>query len=249
MAEKVASVGVSRDKNFMYYIKGGDVWRVRRKRPGVARGKPEKVSSTGATMDNNWIHFLDKDGDIDRARRSASSHSKRGIKSPGGRPAVGKALGSGPVALGDPYRRADEQVETAPRVAWEVDPDAVDRGSRAHRVTQNALADFLRRAGVESRSPRGEPEYDLAWQATRKTFVAEVKSITDTNKVQQLRLGLGQVLHYADQMSSRGKVVPVLVVERDPEDEGWKKLCRRLGVILTWPSNFAGLPLPRTGKR
>ncbi len=80
MAEKVARVGVSRDNNFMYYIKGGDVWRVKRKQPGVPKGKAEKVASTGATMDNNYIYFLDKDGDVARAKRAVGGQKRKGKK-------------------------------------------------------------------------------------------------------------------------------------------------------------------------
>jgi len=82
MAEKVARVGVSRDNNFMYYIKGGDVWRVRRKQPGVPKSKAEKVASTGATMDNNFIYFLDKDGDVARAKRAVGGQKRKGKKAP-----------------------------------------------------------------------------------------------------------------------------------------------------------------------
>lgn len=82
MAEKVARVGVSRDNNFMYYIKGGDVWRVKRKQPGVAKGKAEKVASTGATMDNNFIYFLDRDGDVARAKRAVGGQKRKAKKAP-----------------------------------------------------------------------------------------------------------------------------------------------------------------------
>ena len=80
MAEKVARVGVTRDNNFMYYIKGGDVWRVRRKQPGVSKGKAEKVASTGATMDNNFIYFLDRDGDVARAKRAVGGQKRKAAK-------------------------------------------------------------------------------------------------------------------------------------------------------------------------
>jgi len=80
MAEKVARVGVSRDNDYMYFIKGGDVWRVRRKQPGVAKGRAEKVASTGVNMDNNFIYFLDKDGDVARARRAVGGQKRKAKK-------------------------------------------------------------------------------------------------------------------------------------------------------------------------
>ena len=64
MAEKVARTGVKREKDFMYYIKTGAVWKVPRKQPGVSKGKPEKVTDAGVTQDFNYIYFLDKDGDV-----------------------------------------------------------------------------------------------------------------------------------------------------------------------------------------
>ena len=43
MAEKVAKLGVSREKDFMYYVKDGGVWKVARKQPGVPKGRPERL--------------------------------------------------------------------------------------------------------------------------------------------------------------------------------------------------------------
>jgi len=91
MAEKVARVGVSRDNDFMYFIKGGDVWRVRRKQPGVSKSKAEKVSSTGVTMDNNFIYFLDKDGDVARAKRAVGGQKRKAAKKAPAKKAAKKA--------------------------------------------------------------------------------------------------------------------------------------------------------------
>src|SRR6187549_1372578 len=68
MAEKVAKLGVNREKDFMYYVKGGAVWKVPRKQPGVSAGKSEKVADGGFDMDTNFIYFVDKDGDVSRAK-------------------------------------------------------------------------------------------------------------------------------------------------------------------------------------
>ena len=78
MAEKVAKTGIVRDKDFMYYIKGGAVWRVRRKQPGVPKGKAEKVVDAGVDMDMaNYIYFLDKDGDVARAKRAVGGQKRK----------------------------------------------------------------------------------------------------------------------------------------------------------------------------
>jgi hypothetical protein len=142
--------------------------------------------------------------------------------------------------LGDDYRTADE-ILTIPRVdPFAVDPALVERGVRGHAVTQNALAGYVRSLGLEPRSPRpGEPNFDVAWQCGSRIFVAEVKSLTIRNEEKQLRLGLGQVLRYADQLRTDVRAVPVLAVERCPTDSSWEQLCNNLGVMLVWPEAFA----------
>ena len=70
MAEKVAKLGIGREKDFMYYVKDGGVWKVQRKQPGVPKGRPEKVADGGFEMDTNYIYFVDRDGDVSRAKRA-----------------------------------------------------------------------------------------------------------------------------------------------------------------------------------
>ena len=70
MAEKVAKLGVEREKDFMYYVKDGGVWKVQRKQPNVPKGRPEKVADGGFEMDTNYIYFVDRDGDVARAKRA-----------------------------------------------------------------------------------------------------------------------------------------------------------------------------------
>jgi len=77
MAEKVKKTGIVRNKDFMLYVKDGDVWQVRRKQPGVPKGKPEKVADGGFVMDNNYIYFVDKDGDVSRAKRAVGGQKRK----------------------------------------------------------------------------------------------------------------------------------------------------------------------------
>jgi HJR/Mrr/RecB family endonuclease len=74
MAEKVAKVGIARDRDYILYVKEGAIWRVRRKQPGVPEVKPEIVADAGLTMDPAFIYFVDKDGDISRARRAVDDN-------------------------------------------------------------------------------------------------------------------------------------------------------------------------------
>ena len=141
--------------------------------------------------------------------------------------------------MGTNYRQADEQATVATRDPFAVDPALVERGVRGHATVQNRLATYLHSHGIEPRSPTAdEPNYDVAWRLCEQLFVAEVKSLTTDNEEKQLRLGLGQVLRYAYQMSGVLPAVPVLVIERRPMDAGWQYLCDRLGVVLAWPDVF-----------
>ena len=77
MQEKVARPGIVREKDMLYYVKDGAVWKVRRKQPGVPKGKPEKVEECGFEMDNNYIYFLDKAGDVARAKRAIGGQKRK----------------------------------------------------------------------------------------------------------------------------------------------------------------------------
>ncbi|HEY5284861.1 MAG TPA: hypothetical protein VIM14_18860 [Polyangia bacterium] len=77
MAEKVKKLSIARNKDFMLYVKDGNVWQVRRKQPGVPKGKPEKLADGGFEMDNNYIYFVDKDGDVSRAKRAVGGQKRK----------------------------------------------------------------------------------------------------------------------------------------------------------------------------
>ena len=73
MAEKVAKAGIKRDPGWMYYVKDGGVWKVRRKSPDVPTGRPEEVATFDMELDSAYIYFVDRDGDVARARRASSN--------------------------------------------------------------------------------------------------------------------------------------------------------------------------------
>jgi hypothetical protein len=106
MAEKVAKLGIGREKDFMYYVKDGGVWKVQRKQPGVPKGRPEKVADGGFQMDTNYIYFVDRDGDVARAKRAVggqkrkksgrgTAKKRRPARKPAKKPAKKKAKSSG----------------------------------------------------------------------------------------------------------------------------------------------------------
>lgn len=152
-----------------------------------------------------------------------------------------------PGQLGTTYRRADEK--STPRIpaAHVYDPDNVGRGYRSHSKTQNHLADFVEHElGATPRSPNGsDPQFDLLWQIDQITYVAEIKSLTTDNEERQLRLAVGQVLRYRQQVQRQRRgsrpVRPVIALERAPTDQSWKALCTELGILLVWPKTFAAL--------
>ncbi|MDA1003151.1 MAG: hypothetical protein O3B31_07350 [Chloroflexi bacterium] len=162
--------------------------------------------------------------------------------------AVRTAAGVAPPASLSPsldteYEDVDENVATAPRSEMRVDPDAVDRGLRGHRRTQNAVARWARQNGFRPLKPGpGDPAFDTGWWEGDVFVVVEVKSLSNgLSQVGQLRLGLGQVLDYDDQLRAAGKRTrPVLAVEREP-DERWIRVCSRQGVLLVSPETLERL--------
>src|SRR4030095_11349325 len=77
MAEKVAKLGVTREKDFMYYVKDGGVWKVQRKQPGVPKGRPEKVAVGSFQMHTDYIYFVDKDVYVARAKRAVGGQKRK----------------------------------------------------------------------------------------------------------------------------------------------------------------------------
>ena len=145
-----------------------------------------------------------------------------------------------PNAVFPEYRSANEAPATQPKAPFSVDPNEVDRALGAHAATQNAVAAWVIAQGLTPvRSAGIAADFDVAWDDGKRLNVGEVKSLTAGNETGQLRLGLGQVLHYAMLLGAEGRNVrPVLVVERQPRDLRWVALCAEHGVLLVWPGDF-----------
>lgn len=116
-----------------------------------------------------------------------------------------------------PYVPASGGIE-APTARLEHDWDALDRATRSHANLQNAIAEAVLGAGLVPLSPRSdEPAYDLAWRSSGRFVVCEVKSATLDNVVQQVRLGLGQVIEYRRALQAEhADVVAALACELEP---------------------------------
>lgn len=168
-------------------------------------------------------------GDLRTPWRLAPSEGSTTPSAPSGGESAGPA--------GSSYKTADENPQRRRSEPFEVDPDQLDRATRLHAATQNALAVAVEERGCRPRSPAGEPNFDLAWEELDGTFVvAEIKSTKATNAERQLRLGLGQVLRYRSLLTaiSGRDVRGVLALSAPPHDSRWIALCREHGVSLIW---------------
>ena len=153
-----------------------------------------------------------------------------------------RSRGTGiPETRGQPYMRPPPGGSATPRSrVFRFDPDAIDRGTNAHKRVQNQLAEAVRERGWEPLSPSdSDPLFDVGWIAADVAWIAEVKSLTPNNEERQLRLGLGQVLSYAHLVDwGFEDNRPVLAVEREPLSKYWPDLCQSHGVALSWPEVF-----------
>ena len=126
-------------------------------------------------------------------------------------------------------------------------PDLIDRGTTAHKDTQDALARRIIEYGLEPLSPDADDQqFDIAWITGDTLHLCEVKSLTDANEESQLRLGLGQLLSYrhrtkVDHWEGVTDIRGVLAVERPPGCSDWVDICSANGVTLTWPDGFSAL--------
>lgn len=69
MAEKVARVGVSKEKGYLYYLgKDGNVWRSQMATGKQAGGNASKVADANVTRESGYLYFIDKDGDVARSQ-------------------------------------------------------------------------------------------------------------------------------------------------------------------------------------
>src|SRR6188508_1903400 len=81
MGEKIAKLGIKRDNDMMYYIKGGDVWATPRKKPNQPKGKAAKVAAAGIEMDySKFLYYLDGDGDVARKERQVGGSKRKSSK-------------------------------------------------------------------------------------------------------------------------------------------------------------------------
>ena len=127
---------------------------------------------------------------------------------------------------------------------WEYDPSERDRATLEHRMLENWLISRVQDEGLSPLDAVRGPQFDLAWTLGDTLVICEVKT-TSGVEVKQLRLGLGQLLHYRAQVErdTLRSVRAALLVGSQPDDDIWEGLCEDLEVVLFWPDDG---PLPRS---
>ena len=78
MAQKVAKVGVKKQKGYLYFVdKHGDVSCAIMARGAKKGGKPKKVAKVGIKKQAGFLYFIDKNGDISCAKMVRGGKKKR----------------------------------------------------------------------------------------------------------------------------------------------------------------------------
>jgi hypothetical protein len=148
--------------------------------------------------------------------------------------------------VGQEYRERDAEVQVRfPAASNPVDPDAYGKGLRSHIRTEQALARLAMERGLRPLTPTIEdPPFDVAWEMPDGSIVlVEVKSTNASNETKQLRLGLGQILDYADSLQRRGYIVHKAICTTTPlHDRRWIDITSSAGVHLFDPSQSSELP-------
>lgn len=69
MAQKVAKVGVKKEKGYLYFVdKKGNISRAQMARGGKKGGRASEVAKAGVKKEKGYLYFVDKQGDISRAK-------------------------------------------------------------------------------------------------------------------------------------------------------------------------------------
>ena len=147
--------------------------------------------------------------------------------------------------MGRKRKRRQRKPPRSPRRRLPPDPDRSGRGFVAHEETVDQLH---RHIGSSFREGTPGVNHDGAWEHGRRFCICEVKSVTAKNEVDQLRDGLGQILHnrFKAQEGRREKVKAYLIAEREPSNSSlWADLAAECDVVFTWPERFeADIPKP-----
>ena len=135
-------------------------------------------------------------------------------------------------------RTPGDRVPGTVQAGWST--ELLDAATAAHRECENAVIEWLLAKDLTPLDPAGRIEFDLAWQTRTGAFVVcEVKSVGQ-HPEKQMRLGTGQVLHYAEQLRRARpgqEWHPALLLSEEPPDaELWTHALASAEVVLGWPT-------------
>ncbi len=147
---------------------------------------------------------------------------------------------------GKAYQIADPQFEIQKETkSYIKDSKRLQKAARTHFDIQNSIAEIAKSRGIDPLSPSGGPDYDLAWRIKNTFHVVEVKSLPTGNEVDQMRIGIGQLLHYRRQLIETCPeltIRAILAVEkRPPTYYTWKELCDEVGITLAYGPKFKSI--------
>ncbi|MEH0841077.1 hypothetical protein V6U81_01610 [Micromonospora sp. CPCC 205711] len=113
------------------------------------------------------------------------------------------------------------------------DAAAYGAGVAEHDRLCRLLIDHLLRSGVRAGAGLVGIPVDLAWRdSAGRPIIAEVKSVVGDNEVEQLRLGLGQVLEYRHRLAARSVPVTAVLLVSRCGDLAWWDICAGGDVVL-----------------
>ncbi|OHX01937.1 hypothetical protein [Micromonospora sp. WMMB235] len=113
------------------------------------------------------------------------------------------------------------------------DADAYRAGVDEHDRLCRSLIAHLSRSGLTAGAGLAGVNADVAWRdADGGRFIAEVKSVVAGNEVEQLRLGLGQLLEYRHRLAARGVAATAVLLVSRCSDPVWPAICAGSGVLL-----------------
>src|SRR5438477_171674 len=108
MAEVVSKIGVKRESGYLYFLRGSDVWKAPMKRAGgpSTAGHAEKVAPGHFTREEGYLYFLDKNGNIARAKRAVGGQKRKKTKRTAAKKATKKPAKKAKKAAKKPAKKA-----------------------------------------------------------------------------------------------------------------------------------------------
>ncbi|RNL97719.1 hypothetical protein EFE23_18070 [Micromonospora solifontis] len=143
--------------------------------------------------------------------------------------AAGRAAGA--LGFDRPYRAATVSGDLPAQRSF--DAETYRAGVNEHDRLCRSVIDHLASIGLRGGAGLHGVPVDLAWRdAEGRQFIAEVKSLVGGNDLEQLRLGLGQVLEYRNRLASHQVPVTAMLVVSAVVDPVWRDICAENSVLL-----------------